>query len=88
MQLVRKPTKLRRQFRATEVIVRKVESLEMLKRKKAAIRIDGTLKLAATNFDANDIKFCINTMDPRNENDAYESYYEKGIKNVNKMYNP
>ena len=33
------------------------------------------------------IKFCRNTMDLRNENDAYE-YYEKGIKNVNKMYNP
>ena len=88
MHLVRKPTKLRRQFRATEVIVRKVESLEMLKRKKAAIGMDGTLKLAATNIDANDIKFCRNTMDPMNENDAYESYYEKGIKNVNKMYNP
>ena len=60
----------------------------MLKRKKAAIGMDGTLKLAATNIDANDNKFCRNTMDPRNENDAYESYYEKGIKNVNKMYNP
>ena len=88
MRHVHKPTKLRRQFRATEVIVRKVESLEMLKRKKAAIGMDGTLKLAATNIDANDIIFYRNTMDLRNEKDAYENYYEKGKKNVNKMYNP
>ena len=33
----RKPTKLRKQFRATEVIVRKVESLDMFKREKAAM---------------------------------------------------
>ena len=57
MRHVRKPTTLRRQFRATEAIVRKVKSLEMLKREKAAIGMDGTLKSAATNVDANDIKF-------------------------------
>ena len=58
----------------------------MLKRKKAAIGMVGTLKLAATNIDANDIKFYRNTMDLRNEKD--ENYYEKCKKNVNKMYNP
>ena len=50
--------------------------------------MDGTLKLAATNVDASNIKFFRNTMDLRNENDAYENYCEKGIKNVNKVYNP
>ena len=64
MRHVRKPTKLRRQFRATEVIVRKVESLEMLKSEKAAIGMDGTLKLTATNVDADDMTSLVITCDP------------------------
>ena len=64
MRQVRKSTKLRRQFRAIEVIVRKVESLEMLKREKAAIGMDDTLKLTATNIDANDMTSLVITCDP------------------------
>ena len=64
MHHVRKPTKLRRQFRATEVIVRKVESLEMLKTEKAAIGMDDTLKLTATNVNANDMTNLVITCDP------------------------
>ena len=33
-------------------------------------------------------KFCRNTMDLRNENDACEKYFEIGIKYLDKMYNP
>ena len=34
------------------------------------------------------IKFCKNTMDLRNENDACEKYYEIGLKYLNITYNP
>jgi hypothetical protein len=64
MRHVCKPTKLRWNCGVIEIVVSEIEFLEMAKREKGAIGMDGTLKATATEVDADHMTCHLITRDP------------------------
>ena len=64
MRHVRKATKLRRNCGVFEIVESKVKPLEMAKREKCAIGMDGTLKPTASEVNTSDMTYHRITGDP------------------------